>query len=185
MPLLAQIGKPHLYVAGELEQEKQCARTYTNNPAILLECDALAEAIHPVVVSQSLSLSSLQALELGLRSKHQLVWTTAGRYLVILSHYFPEALDAILRLSRDRSADVRARIIQSQFSEYVIESVLDDMLKQGLADPSKKVRLYSASRCGDLKRKNLMEILSSQLTKESDETVILSIKDAIEILKKA
>jgi hypothetical protein len=146
----------------------------------LAEYSTLVDTIFPVVQSRSLQPSTLELSEKAFRSSHKLVWQTAGRYLVALSHYFPQALDRVRQLGRDSTASIRLRVVQSQWTSTVPEPLLTELLVATVRDGSKQVRIFAACRCGQLTRKDLLDLLEAQVAAEPCPAVLESLRYAID-----
>ena len=179
MPTLRGKDKPSIFLLEPISREKENAKQYTKNEDALTEYSVLVVAIYPVVQTRTLQTDTLDQLEAAFRSSHKLVRQTAGDYLVILSHYFGDALERFKKIASDPKAAIRLRAIQSQFRYTAPEPFLTELLKRSLSDSSEQVRAFAASRCGQFKRTDLVELLQQQTTSETSPNVLRDLSFAL------
>jgi len=180
MPTLRDKGKPSIFLLEPISREKDNAKQYTKSAEALDAYSTLVDAIYPVVQTRMLQPDTLDQLEAAFRNSHKIVWETAGNYLVILSHYFDDAMSRFRNLASDAKAAIRLRAVQSQFTNTVPEPYLTELLKQGLEDSSEQVRSFAASRCGQFKRKDLADLIERQASSETSQNVRRNLNYAIE-----
>ena len=185
MPTLRGKDKPSIFLLEPISREKENAKHHTKNEDALTAYSALVDAIYPVVQTRTLQADALDQLELAFRNSHKIVWETAGNYMVILSHYFEDALERFRKLANDPKAAIRLRAVQSQFSSTVPEPFLTELLTQGLRDSSEQVRSFAASRCGQFKRTDLAELLQRQAVAETSQRVLRNLSFAVEELQRS
>jgi len=185
MPTLRDKAKPSIFLLEPIEREKDNAKRHTKSPEALEAYSALVEAIYPVVQTRMLQADALDQLEGAFRNCHKTVWETAGNYLVILSHYFDDALNRFRMLACDPKAAIRLRAVQSQFTNTVPEPYLTELLKQALQDSSDQVRSFAASRCGQFKRTDLADLLQQQASSETSKNVHRDLSFAIEEMQRS
>ena len=185
MPTLRDKDKPSIFLLEPISREKENAKQYTKSEDALSAYAALVDAIYPVVQPRTLQAKTLDQLEAAFRSSHKLVRQTAGDYLVILTHYFGDALDRFKKIANDSKAAIRLRAIQSQFRYTVPDPFLTELLKRSLSDSSEQVRSFAASRCGQFKRTDLVELLQQQAASETSQTVLRDLSFAVEEMQRS
>jgi len=119
---------------------------YTNNPDALNEYNRIVDALYNIVETKSLSETELRVLIGSLKSRFKFVYESAGRRLVQLSHYFPEAGTALLELMKNPKAIIRVRVVQALWSDIPPKEITDEILALGARDRSKKVREFATDR---------------------------------------
>ena len=179
MPTLKDGTKPRIFLLDDPAREKAHATNYTKEAEALKEYSLLVEAIYPIVMDHVLLEEALNSITSAFESRFKFVWETAGRYLMSLSHYFPNALERSLSLAKAKKSSMRLRVIQSQFSLTLPEPFLTEVLKAALSDPSAQVRQFAAIRCGNFRRADLLSALQTQLAQESATKVKESLEYAI------
>lgn len=146
MPSLSEAGKPFIFLLQEPELEKTHFRNYSKQPEAIAEHDAMIDALFRIVTSRSLTPTDLGVLKGAMKSPHKVVWDRAGRRLMQLSHYFPDASQALFELLEDKSARIRVRVIQSIWEDRLPEADLKRMIDRGLNDSSSVVRKFAQDR---------------------------------------
>ena len=106
----------------------------------------IVDVLYNIVETHSLGGSELKILVESMKSRFKFVYESAGRRLVQLSHYFPEAGTALLGLMKHPKAIVRVRVVQAIWSDIPPKEITDQILSLGYRDKSKKVRQFTADR---------------------------------------
>jgi len=152
--------------------------------ADLEEYSRLVDAVVPVIEARILTEQALPELEKAFRSTHKVVWEKAGRLLVQLSHYFEPALTRALALADDSSAQIRLRIVQSQWTDQLPAPQLQLILLRAISDKAPRVRLFAADRIGHFRIMSLLPELEKRLAHETHAGALTALDDAIRILRR-
>jgi hypothetical protein len=183
MPNLHELGKPHIFLLDPPEREKATAAYYTKDAEAIEEYARLIDAIVPVVESRVLTTLALPELERAFRSRHKIVWNKAGRFLVQLSHYFAPVLSRFLALADDSSAQIRLRVIQSQWTDQLPAPQLPLLLLRALNDKAPRVRLFAADRIEQFRVTSLLPELERRHALETHPGARTALEDAIRALR--
>jgi len=167
MPSLHEPGKPHIFILEPSERETENAARYTDDPRALSEYALLVAAVVQVIEARSIDAGALSSLESAFRSTHKVVWDAASRYFTLLSHYFPPVLDHFVGLFSDRSAQIRLRVVQAQWSSQLPEPHLTSLLRRALHDRAPRVRAFAADRIEQFELIELLPDLEHRLREES------------------
>jgi hypothetical protein len=176
-------GKPHIFLLGTPQREKDHFAKYIDLPEAATEYAAIVDALFVVVETKSLSEENLTIIRNGMNSRFKAVYEQAGRRLVQLSHYFDEAGDALLALSVNQKSSMRLRVVQAIWSDLPPQDIADKIIRAGLHDKNISIRIFAASRIGQLKLKHLLAELQQVKVSETNEKVLTSIDYALDELK--
>jgi len=146
MPSLKADRKPTIWLLDDPDREKDLAKKNIKNPETLVEYFKVLDAIYSVVNSKALVDSDLEALSESMESRFTVVYQAAGRRLVQLAHYFPEAGAALLKVMNNSKAAVRVRVVQALWTDIPPKEIVDEILELGEKDKSKNVREFTADR---------------------------------------
>jgi hypothetical protein len=124
----------------------------------------------------------LQTVVDGASNARALVWMNSVDLLRILSGKWPEAADAIQRMSQNRRANVRFNAICC-LGKKTPPRTVDAVLESGLRDKSARVRWKAAQEACQLYRVNLIPAIGAALAAERNAKTRRSIDFSLRLLR--
>ena len=131
---------------------------------------------------QRISAEQLQVIVGAVSSPRARTWENCCTLLMWASEHWPEAADAILEMMRSQKAHVRFAALCSLGSKTP-QVVVDQALRNGLADRSSRVRWKAADQANALSCRHLIPDITTALSSEKNPQTKSSIAFSLGFLR--
>ena len=166
---LKKEGSPTIFLWGDY-REKEDIGIYsrTKDPEIYKTYSALIDCIYKIVSSKQVESSDIELFKKTIANKTKLIWEKAGEKIVQFSRYFEEFKMLLDSLSKDKSAAIRLKIIQSHWKDFPPKDQALQILTDGLKDTSRKNRNCTIDRIQLFNLADFLPIIKEVILKETD-----------------
>jgi hypothetical protein len=127
----------------------------------------VADAFDAAVASDELTAKQLKIVVQAASSARALLWMNATELLGAMAVRWTIAADAVVQMSANRQSHVRFASLCC-LRDKTPRAVIRQLLQEGLADKSSRVRWKAAQKVHDFERKDLLPQLNAALTRETN-----------------